>query len=222
MERLKSIEITGTGESYYLKVKYQVPRKCPHCLHSISVKILDRKTQILSKKEHANFFIHNCPECTKNFITVHLRDEQERSTQFLYCYPSHIKHEHSAAIKKHFPRFVEVYDQAYFAEQMNHQTIAGAGYRLSLEILLKDFAVLKFPEQAEKIKKTSLNNCIQEYYKDFDESVIANVVRKLGNDYSHYNQEFSEVEFSEIKEYLDLFVLNVEMKLRILDPVVPV
>lgn len=225
MENLKSYQVKGNNQSYYHMKMYNVPRKCPHCLHSISVVITDFHMQRYSSHIDLNYLMHQCPECTNKFLTMHLRDNNKNSIEFIYCYPSHLKHEHTEAIKKFFPRFTEIYDQAFVAEQMNHLTLAGAGYRVALEFLVKDYAILADPTAKEKILKgngMTLNNCIQEFYKDIESLVPAHVVRKLGNDFAHYTQEFKEVDFKEIKTYLDIFVLNIEMKLKILDPPVPV
>lgn len=223
MDNVKQHKMVFPNTSYFLNKVYNVPKKCPHCLHSISVTVLDAKQQNYDSLHHMNFLLHKCPECEKGFMTVHLRIVKSGSNELLYCYPSNIVHKHSKLIENFSPRFVEVYNQAYMAEQMNHITLAGSGYRIALEIIVKDFAIIANPQDEEKIRNNiTLNNCIQEYYKDIETLVPAHVVRKLGNDFSHYNKKFEEVDFKEIKTYLDIFVLNIEMKLKIIDPPVPV
>jgi hypothetical protein len=222
MDNLKEYIHPTSNQTHYNGVKYLVPRKCPHCSNAISVLIVDRQTFKYSTDYVVNMLLQQCPDCSKNFITTHLRRTKDNVTEFISSYPAFTKHQHPETISKFSPRFVDVYNQAYIAEQMNHFTLAGTGYRIALEILIKDFAIHDNPDEEDKIKELSLNNCIQNYYKDLESTVSAHVVRKLGNDYAHYVQQFDSVEFTEVKYYLGIFTLNIEMKLKIMNPPVPV
>ncbi|MEK0405122.1 hypothetical protein WNX62_16005, partial [Lactiplantibacillus plantarum] len=48
------------------------------------------------------------------------------------------------------PRFVSVYTQSFKAERIGLAELAGMGYRKALEMLVKDYAIHKFPNLGTK------------------------------------------------------------------------
>lgn len=220
MNNLKKYTTPSSSNTHFDKKEYWVPKKCPHCSNFISVVIVEQESFGFSQESSVDLLLHKCPECNKHFITTHVRKNDING--FISCYPTFINHQHPEIVENFSPRFVEVYKQAYIAEQMNHLTLAGTGYRIALEILVKDFAIRENPQDEEKIEKLTLNNCIKNYFNELETAAPAHVVRILGNDHAHYIKKFDEVAFNELKYYLDVFVLNIEMKLKIKNPPVPV
>jgi len=39
-----------------------------------------------------------------------------------------------------------------------------------------------------------------------------NAVRVLGNDYTHYERKYDEVEFTVLKQYLNIFIATIDAK----------
>ncbi|MEC1437386.1 DUF4145 domain-containing protein [Bacillus sonorensis] len=222
MDNLKKFKTQKSNIIYFSEKTYCVPKKCPHCSNFISVLIVNQHTFPYSQNSNVDFLLHKCPECNSHFVTTHLRNNRENTNEFISSYPAFVKHQHPEIVENFSPRFVEIYNQAYIAEQMNHLTLAGTGYRIALEILVKDFAISENPNDEKKIEGLTLNNCIQNYFKDLESAAPAHVVRILGNDYAHYIKKFDQVAFNELKYYLDVFVINIEMKLKIKNPPVPV
>jgi hypothetical protein len=221
MDHLKEITISKPGVAYYQDLKIKVPRFCPHCDQAISPITIEFLKTNYSDGQSLNIFLHRCPDCNKHFLTTHLRNEPDRILEHVATYPS-MKNKHfHKLIEETSPRFVKIYNQAYTAEQLNHFEIAGTGYRLALEILIKDFAIKCLGKNPDEVKRKKLADAIREYLDDQESFTSADVVRILGNDYVHYHQKYEDVEFEHLKWYLDMFIKKVEAKLLFLNPPVP-
>jgi hypothetical protein len=57
-------------------------------------------------------------------------------------------------------KFIEIYEQAEFAEDKGLDQICGPGFRKALEFLIKDYCIGKKPESSENIKKKTLTQVI--------------------------------------------------------------
>ena len=118
----------------------------------------------------------------------------------------------SETINSISPRFAEIYNQAYCAEQLSLNQICGVGYRKALEFLIKDYLMsgLENANRKENIKKKFLNNCIQE---DVSDERIKSVARRavwLGNDETHYVRIWADKDVSDLKKLIDLTVRWIE------------
>lgn len=208
----------------YKNIKFEVPQQCPHCNRSVSPKYVAITNLEYSNTHKVDFLLLECPDlnCGKQFITTHLRELSNNSTTFYSCYPSSIARQFHELIHELSPRFVNVYNQAYAAEQLNLEDVAGAGYRKALEILIKDFAIKDLNLPQEEVVKKSLANCIKEYLPVRDAQISADVVRVIGNDYVHYDAKYEDVDLSTLNWYLDYFIATVESELRLLHPPVKI
>ena len=90
------------------------------------------------------------------------------------------------------PKFSEIYNQAFTAEQQNLTEICGVGYRKALEFLIKDYSILKHPEQKDKIEKKALIACIKDYVEDSRIKTVSKRAVWLGNDETHYIRKWAE------------------------------
>lgn len=211
-----------SSTSYFNTIKYEIPKKCPHCNVVIAPTNLDSQKVSYDSSNDINFVLHRCTYCNKNYISTHLRNKSNRSTTLLSIYPEVAEESAPEIIEKFSPRFARIFQQAAKAEILNHIELAATGYRMALEVLVKEYAILENPDQEEDIKKSTLNNCLQKYFKDMPTSVAGHVVKTLGNDYAHYIQKHMDVDFKELKTYLNIFLLHIEMNLKIKHPPVPV
>lgn len=98
--------------------------------------------------------------------------------------------------------------------------MAGCGYRNALEILIKDYAITELHKSTEEVVKKSLNNAIKDYVPSVNLSNSADVIRILGNDYTHYERHHENVDFQVLKRYLKIFIYNIENEYLIAHPVV--
>lgn len=64
--------------------------------------------------------------------------------------------------------------------------------------------------------KKHLDEAIEEFLPNYKYKNVADVVRILGNDTTHYEKKYEEIDFSVLKQYLDIFieVIDVEIKMK--------
>lgn len=88
----------------------------------------------------------------------------------------------------------------------------------SLEILVKISAIQELGEPAETVAKQSRCNAIATYLQQADLVNTADVVRILGNDYTHYERKYPEHDFVLLKKYMEIFLSQIEVKYMIKHP----
>ena len=111
----------------------------------------------------------------------------------------------SESIKELSPKFVKIFNQAHFAEQLRAlDELVGPGYRKALEFLVKDFAIKEHPEAEEEIKRKLLSPCIQEYLEDERIRRCATSASWLGNDQTHYVQRWTDRDIADLKTLVTL------------------
>ncbi|HJH11458.1 MAG TPA: hypothetical protein K8V30_07240 [Metalysinibacillus jejuensis] len=194
---------------------YKIPQQCPHCGITVAPYSLRASGIDYTKQEEFIFLLHKCKGCEGKFLTTHLLDKQTQATTFKSIYPPAVNMEISPVIMQFSPKFIQIYRQAHTAELERHTELAAAGYRLALEILVKDFAKLEQPERAEVIRKMPLVECAETYFPDLFVLVQRDLAQALGSDYIAYTQDQNTEEFNELKYFLDIFLQNIEMKLKI-------
>jgi len=120
------------------------------------------------------------------------------------------RHEYDKEIRKLSPNFVEIYNQAFLAEQFQLDQICGPGYRKALEFLIKDYAIFENPSDADNIKKIPLASCIKRYVDDSRIQSTAERAAWLGNDETHYVRKWTDQDVSDLKVLIRLTVNWIE------------
>ena len=111
-----------------------------------------------------NLFAY-CPNssCNKHFV---LKEYYTGSFTVVLPNSGLARKQFSETINRVSAEFSEIYNQAFYAEQVSLNQICGAGYRKSLEFLIKDYLLSSLSEddaeKKERIKKKFLGNCIAE------------------------------------------------------------
>ena len=116
------------------------------------------------------------------------------------------------------PRFVDLYRQAQAAEDLEAWDVAAMGYRAALEVLLKDYAIRALGRDEKAVARSKLADLIVEVFHEQELVNCADVVRLLGNDYTHFQRRYTDVDFLNIRRYLDLLVSSVAARLAMLHP----
>ncbi|MGY3717642.1 DUF4145 domain-containing protein [Sutcliffiella cohnii] len=217
--KTKLIKFHNSSYSITKNILIEVPFLCPHCGVSNNPITSYLSSYQYELGKHLLALNHKCTGCEKN--TFSLQMIENGSVSLLNCYPDTIKTSFDNLIVNMSPRFVELYKQASAAEQFNHIDLAGMGYRASLEILIKDYALYFELDSKEEISKLNLNRVIGKYFKSEESIIPADVVRKLGNDYAHWEKEHEGLPLEILKKYLDIFVKQIEVKLMLKHPPVP-
>ena len=116
------------------------------------------------------------------------------------------------------PGFIFSYNQALRAEIRGDIELAAIGFRHSLECLVKDYAIKECGADEAKVNKTKLIDAISQYLEEKDLVSTADVIRILGNDYTHYERKYPQIDFDLLKRYMDIFIKLIETKLLVRHP----
>lgn len=201
-------------------VTFDIPIKCPNCNAFVQPKILDNKKLSFSSDKSLVVIVYKGDCCNTPFYGTYLY--ASFSAELMDIYP-HLKPTVLPdKIKELSPRFVHLYEQSYTAEQNNHIELAGSGYRNAIEVLIKDFAIKKLNASQDKVSKMKLYDAIGTYLTEVNiNTAAADVIRVLGNDYTHYQRNYDDIDFIVVKKYLEIFIQQIETKLLMMEPIVP-
>ena len=219
--KTKHVNFVVSTTTYFAGPK---PIECPHCGSFVSpvLRNVTGFTYSGNKVIYLTTFQGDC--CHKDFFGLYNIVPSTSSIpdgSLLTIYPSYKSILLPDAIHKISPRFVSMYEQCYVAEQNGHLELAGTGYRNAIEILVKDFAINELGHSQAEVVKKKLADAIKTYLPSIDLQQSADVVRILGNDYTHYNQKYDDVSFPILKAYIDIFIKSIETTYLIKHPPVP-
>ena len=181
---------------------YQFQIKCPYCHSHIIPNYLFW--------DNSRLFA-SCPNetCKKHFILSEGVPEK-----FVRVEPNAIPatRKFSEIISSISSDFVQIYNQAYHAEQMSLDQICGVGYRKALEFLIKDYLLSKETDNTKKenIKNKLLGNCIKEDVQDKNIKEVSKRAVWLGNDETHYIRKWADKDVSNLKSLIDLTIRWIE------------
>lgn len=201
------------------KFESVIPVECPHC-GAYSTPQISAHTSISYSGMKIWFFIFYNDCCDKQSFAIYKK--QGSNAEFLGILPVvHKMPQLPESLGKISPRFVSLFQQSFDAEQNSYFELAGSGYRNAIEVLIKDFAIqeLKVPEK--EVRKKSLSQAIEAYLPSINASISADVMRVLGNDYTHYERKYEDIDFQVLKRYLQIFINSIDCEYLIRHPVVP-
>ena len=104
--------------------------------------------------------------------------------------------------------FCSIYNEAKTAEDNGLKQICGVGYRKALEYLVKDY-LLKYSfkdktDQHEKIKSSTLGQCLNTYIEEQRIKENAKRAAWLGNDETHYIRKWEDKDLGDLKRLIDM------------------
>ncbi len=214
--KMKNWRFTLIEKTYF---DSEIPLECPYCGSYLTPQVIG---YTYGHMEHVYlFYFHNdcCDKPTYALYDVHIGN---RVGKFLSLYPAYEK---KATLPESLsiisPRFVELYNNCYFAEQKGFLELAGSGYRNALEVLIKDYAVKELNKPEDEVCKVKLGKAIEFYMPNLPLKQTADVIRILGNDYTHYQRHFEDLDFQHLKNYLDIFINHINTLYLINHPIVP-
>lgn len=198
----------------------QIPKFCPQCgaVNNPVTNILSRQNVKTSEEnELIASASHYCNACSKAHFTIQV---QSSGSSYLVkaVYPETQPSLLPEEIYELSPRFVKIYSDSEAAEQRGATELAGTGYRSALEILIKDYALKYSEDDKDTIAKLNLANAIGKYFKG-DFFSAAEVVRLLGNDYTHWDKKY-DFKLEQLKAYLNVFIGHVKVQIMLKNPIV--
>ena len=190
-----------------------MPDTCPLCHHGIEPLMIG--SNVVKGKSHKGNILqllYRCPrqDCQRAFIatywqTHNIRGGFDKLFSLRNTAPYRGKEPViTDEIKTISANFIEIYSQAHTAEHYGLNQIAGVGYRKSLEFLLKDFCISKYPDKEQEIKAKFLGVCINEFVDDVNIKECARRAAWLGNDETHYVRKWEDKEIKDLKILLEL------------------
>jgi hypothetical protein len=198
-------EIFGfNGDSNMLSIVY--PEFCPICHTRV------RPTFVYGhfddSKKHDFSVLFSC-SCGSIFMSKYTFDGYGDYPKYRMSIPDGFeKEKFNERINTLSPNFVEVYNQSLEAEELGLNNICGAGYRKSIEYLVKDYCSLIHPEDKAAIWNENLGSSINR----IDEPrmrALSFAAKEIGNDQTHTVIKLSEG-IPEMKEYILALVAYVD------------
>jgi hypothetical protein len=162
-----------------------------------------------SKKEYQ--VLYSCPnkQCAELFIAYFQPPEDSRLDywEFTTSRPTRFEERgFDKTIEQCSANFCEIYNESKAAEQDGLKHICGIGYRKALEFLIKDYLIKQWPEERHAIVKTPLGACVDRYVLDQRIKDVAKRATWLGNDETHYERLWGEMDVTNLKQMIDLTV----------------
>lgn len=210
---------TVTNSFYYKRDTRpaDVPRHCPYCgSKTHSSYVTDVCLNYNSVDEYVSVaWLADC--CSRIYIVNYLFNFNRQTLDFISHYPAQDPGPMPENMADISPRFVTLYSQARTAEGHEHYELAACGYRNAIEVLIKDFAIAVLGRDRKEVESKSLFKAIEDYLpKELINT--SDVVRILGNDNTHYLRKYEDIDFAELKNYLDIFMMQIEVQYKILNP----
>lgn len=200
----------------YENQEYIVLNKCPHCNLEIHPSTENRYAL-----ENNSFTLSvislTCPSCKKDYFILN-DDQKEASTneKYLVSIPMYSFSE-SSLTKNASKKFQNLYTQSTNSELLGFNDIAYFGYIKSLEILLKDIAILEHPDSEDIILFCNVIACLEQFHSTNIHLFSKKLLEVLKNDYLHYQKNVDFHEYSElVKDCIDYFLLYLELLLKTL------
>lgn len=160
-----------------------------------------------------------CTHCSKHFVAEYTRiSASQTDIEYVRCYPSRTATPVDKRLAELSPRAAEIHIQAQTADINGLPDIAAMGYRTALELMIKDYAIKIIGKTEDEVKNKKLATAIKEYLGQTDLLKAADVVRLLGNDYTHFKKEFPQHDIETLKDYYDIFLSLVLQLLKVKKP----
>lgn len=186
-----------------------LPDECPFCHNSISPNIVYG----YQSKNSLEVFM-SCPKdtCRQGFIGYYEYKSGAWYFEEKTTIGNLLTKEFNESIMEVSPSFIQIYNEAYSAEQYNLMDICGVGYRKALEFLIKDYSILNNKADKDKILKMRLAECIKEYVNDERIKTVVKRAVWLGNDETHYVRKWEAKNLQDLKKLIELSVHWIEME----------
>lgn len=198
-----------------LSTSYQQPAICPHCGIHCDAHIID-KASFDHREFQFVFLVFQCTACNKMFTATY--QVKEKRSEICGITPNVISSYSDELIFSISPRFISLYNQALRARDNNDFDLAAIGYRSAIEVLIKDYAINELNKDKTEVTKKKLHDAISEYLPGSDFMNSADVIRYIGNDYTHYDRKYSDLDFSILDTYMGIFIGLIRTKLLISHP----
>lgn len=198
----------------YDNQEYIILNKCPHC--NLDIHPAVEKVESLENK---NFKVKaislTCPSCKKDyFIFNDFKEDLPHNEKYLFTIPKYGFTENTL-VKNTTKKFQNLYTQSVNSELLGYYDIAFFGYIKSLEILIKDIAILEHPRSEDEVLFSNLIACLEQYHATNIHLFSKKLLEVLKNDYLHYQKSADFYSYiALVKDCIDYFLLYLELLLK--------
>lgn len=186
----------------YFVGEYEKLMSCPYCGVYTDAEETGAERFLLTETQRALVVACKCTRCKKQFLAVYIEEDNRLALNTII--PIADKDEVHPGLKEVSPEFERIHQQAYRAELRGDIDIAAVGYRTALEVLVKDFAIKELGEKEETVASKKLAQAIEDYSGSVELLQTSDVVRMLGNDYTHYRKKHEDISFETLKHYYNV------------------
>ena len=168
---------------------YLKPATCPHCGVGTDAVVTAREVFPFTGNANLLFASAKCTGCHRTFFFSCVRESGNSDAEVVSIYPNTADPFRNETLEKISPRFMNLYNQGIAAEKEGHIELAALGYCKALEIL-------DYLQQRELINTPDL-------------------IRILGDEYTHYEKDYPEQDLVILKGYMEIFLKQIEMQYMI-------
>ena len=191
-----------------------VPDECPICHQKIRPEYVTHYPKTPDAAYHKGFHIvFACPssECEHVFVAYYELIGQVQ--QFVAALPRIPKTpEVPASVAAISKRFVKVYTEAEAAHSYQLDEVAGGGYRKALEVLVKDFLIVRGIKDEPTVIKMNLHDAIKALPSEVATN-LAYFAKLLGNDETHFYRELTGKDIEDVMKYLKATITALDLYL---------
>ncbi|MFJ8237770.1 hypothetical protein ACIQ34_18890 [Ureibacillus sp. NPDC094379] len=206
--KLKKIEYEYDSQEYIIL------NKCPHCNLDIYPAV-DKVEPLENKNFKIKVLSLTCPSCKKDyFIFNDFKEDTPYPEKYLFTIPKYGFTE-NVLVRNTTKKFQNLYTQSVNSELLGYNDIAFFGYIKSLEILVKDIAILEHPRAEDDILFRNLIACLEHFHSTNMHLFSKKLLEVLKNDYLHYQKSAEFYSYiSLVKDCIDYFLLYMELLLK--------
>jgi len=209
------------NENKLMKTKYEydnqeyiVMNKCPHCNLEIHP-VVENMYYFENNMYKVKVISLSCPSCKRDYFVLNdLREEITGNDKFIISVPRYGFRE-NVIVKNTSRKFQNLYMQSINNELVGHYDIAFFGFIKSLEILVKDIAILEHKESEDVILFSNLNTCLEQFHSTNMHLFSKKLLEVLKNDYLYFHKtEDLQTSTELIKDCIEYFLVYLELLLK--------
>lgn len=206
----------------YFNLDIEEINECPRCHFSIAPAIehsvITLESDVCRGTTRTLNVMFICPKCKQSFLATYDVEfypanpynewsEARYETSLSNVFPqTPLSVKFDSVILDVSPKFVQIYNEALYAESLELFEIAGPGYRKALEFLIKDYLISLDPNSKEDIEKMPLGNCAKKLKNDTINRFFEKLVW-VGNDQVHYLTKHTQFTIRDLKNLINAAVV---------------
>lgn len=225
----QSIEVLGN------KIQVPINKQCPICRNNGKYQYIAS----FPKKVDYGYIVYSffcCNHCDMIFAVRHFSksnslgiksflEDSNESEELMIVDDEYVPFK--PAIKplpecfdnENFKKTIIAYNELQLAKEYNIHNLAGFSYRQTLEFMiieyLKSYKIEKYNQLKEETKKKrkeyiDLSKFVEIFTDDDEAKNIADQIRKVGNNFTHYDNYATDEEYEDLANLLEIITKEIE------------